>query len=277
MIKVKKDFFIALIFEIIFTLFGYALTLITAQTLLRIIPAVVEMPKTPLWQILLSFAVGTAIIILALKFVKRPVFFHGIFSLALFLGWQTILGTYLPLIPSLIIAVMILIGRYAYPKVWVQNCVLLGGISGLAVGLGLTLRWQTVIILLTLIAIYDIIAVYKTKHMVKMAKGLIRHRVFPALIVPGRSRGLGCEIKEVRTGKEFMFLGSGDFAFPWLLCVSALPLGLGPAFVCALGGFLGIILSFLLFNLQKEKKPIPAMPPIFLLSVLGFLIGYLIF
>ncbi len=277
MSRFTRDLQTALLLEVGYTLFTFLLTLFCAYTLFKVVPELGDLPKTPLWQILLAFGIGTSLILVALRFVRRPIFFQAFFSLALFLGWQTILGTFLPIIPALILAGIFLLGSFAYPKVWLQNLVLVVGLSGLAIDLGLTLKWQTTLVLLVVLSLYDLIAVYKTKHMVKMAAGLIQRHVFPALILPHQARGLKQEIKGVAPGKEYMFLGSGDLVFPLIFSVSAFSLGLAQALACAVGGFLGIIASFLLFNLQKEKRPIPALPPISMGSILGLLFGFLVF
>lgn len=277
MSRFARDLKTAFSLEVGYAFFCFILTLFCAFSLLKVAPELGDLPKIPLWQILIAFGIGTVLILVALRFIRRPIFFQAFFSLALFLGWQTVLGTFLPLMPSLILAGIFLLGQFAFPKVWVQNLVLSVGLSGLAIDLGLTLKWQTALVLLAVLSIYDLIAVYKTKHMVKMAEGLIQRRVFPALILPQQATGLNQEIKGVAPGKAYMFLGSGDLVFPLILSVSALTFGFGVALICAIGGFLGIIASFFLFNLQKAKKPIPALPPIFLMSSLGFLLGYLFF
>ncbi len=273
----KKEFTISLLLEIFYTLFAYLITILASLRLVSFVPEVLTGPKIPLWQTLVAFAIGTIFILIALKYFRRGIFFHIFFSFALFLGIQLIFSAILPFIFSLIIALVLIVLRYAYPRVWIQNLVLTIGLSGLAVSLGLNIHWITVLALLGILSLYDIIAVYKTKHMVKMAEGLIARKVFPALIVPGDLSTLKTELTKVEKGKGFMFLGSGDLAFPLLFCISVLPTGLSKTIACAIGGLIGIIMSFLIFNLQKKRKSLPALPPIVLCSILGFLVGYLFF
>jgi len=273
----KKEFIISLFLEAFHALFAYAIVILTSLRLVNLAPEIFDGPKVPLWQTLLAFAIGTILILVALKYFRRGIFFHIFFSFALFLGIQLIFSMIMPFIFSLTVALVLIILRYVYPRVWIQNLVLTIGLSGLAISLGLNIRWITVLALLSILSLYDIIAVYKTKHMVKMAEGLIARKVFPALVVPGDFSTLNTKLTKVEKGKGFMFLGSGDLAFPLLFCVSVLPLGLSKTIACAIGGFLGIIVSFLIFNLQKKRKSLPALPPIVLCSILGFLVGYLLF
>lgn len=265
------------LFEITYIFSAYLVTILGSMRLVKSVPEVLTTPKVPLWQMLLSFGVGTVVLLLALKFLKRGIFFHLLFSFGLFLGIELILSLILPLLFSLILAVGLIACRYLYPKVWVQNLVLILGLSGLAVSLGLSISWVTAIILLALLSLYDIIAVYKTRHMTRMAEGLIQRRIFPALIIPSQISSFNTALKTIEPGEGFIFLGSGDIVFPLLLAVSALPLGLGKMLAAAGGGFLGIILSLVIFNLQKKRRPLPALPPIALLSILGFGIGYFVF
>lgn len=265
------------LFEIIYIFFAYLVTILGSMRLVKSVPEVLSAPKVPLWQMLLSFGVGTVVLLLALKFLKRGIFFHLLFSFGLFLGIELILSLILPFLFSLISAVGLIACRYLYPKVWVQNLVLILGLSGLAVSLGLNISWVTAIILLALLSLYDIIAVYKTRHMTRMAEGLIQRRIFPALIIPSQISSFNTALKTIEPGEGFIFLGSGDIVFPLLLAVSALPLGLGKMLAAAGGGFLGIILSLVIFNLQRKRRPLPALPPIALLSILGFGIGYFVF
>jgi len=66
-------------------------------------------------------------------------------------------------------------------------------------------------------------------------------------------------------------LGAGDVIFPLLLSVSLLPFGLAKSFTVMAFSCLGFCFSFWLFG-ELGKKPMPALPPIFLFSLLGFLI-----
>jgi len=54
-----------------------------------------------------------------------------------------------------------------------------------------------------------------------------------------------------------------------------LSIGIVPALI--VGGFslLGLIASLLIFFLQKDKKPIPALPPIALFAIIGYIITML--
>ncbi len=131
--------------------------------------------------------------------------------------------------------------------------------------------------LLILISGYDMFAVWKSKHMIKLAEFQIESKSFAGLSmsyqVPKTSKK---GTKTTGTAKTAI-LGGGDIAFPLLfaaavmedLIISHVPKlhALGFAFLITVGA--GIALSLLLFNSQKDKF-YPAMPFI----SAGCFIGY---
>ena len=130
----------------------------------------------------------------------------------------------------------------------------------------------TLIIFMAIIAIYDYIAVFITKHMQKLAKiALTSENIIPLLIIDGDASKLAEKIDNPNSqeGKRISGLGLGDIIIPGGLLASiavsqyniyAVPLAF---FATA-----GILLSMLLSG--KLKHAIPAIP------VIGFtmLIGY---
>lgn len=102
------------------------------------------------------------------------------------------------------------------------------------------------IILIAIIAVYDYIAVFVTKHMVTLAKGLSGQVFFGGLVFAAR---------KVKKGR--LLLGGGDIVFPAIL-VDALYVNYPPiaATIAMLGALVG--LSIILF-FGKKGKPYPAM------------------
>jgi presenilin-like A22 family membrane protease len=135
---------------------------------------------------------------------------------------------------------------------------------------------MVVVLLLIVFSIYDIIAVYKTKHMIKMAKEFIEAKAIPGLILPQKFSEVSVPLKEVKMGGRFLVLGSGDIIFPLLLVSSLVPEGIKKSFIVAFFATLGLLVSISIFLSQKTRKPIPALPPIALFSIIGFLITRLI-
>lgn len=109
-----------------------------------------------------------------------------------------------------------------------------------------------------------------------MAKEMIEAGVILALIVPQKISDFKADLKEVRPGGRFLILGGGDMVFPLILTVSLIPEGILNSSLVAFFALLGLFLSFWIFTSQKVRQPIPALPPIALFSIIGFLVTRLI-
>ncbi|MFH1650035.1 MAG: presenilin family intramembrane aspartyl protease [Candidatus Woesearchaeota archaeon] len=147
-----------------------------------------------------------------------------------------------------------------------------------------------VIVLLGIISIYDMIAVWKSKHMVSMAKFQTESKVFAGLFVPyGKEKGYPKVTGQVPVSDKkasaslskgrHAILGGGDLAFPLLFVGAAferfLLLGLTSmaAFWLSAIVILGATIALtLLFFLAEKDRFYPAMP--FLTA--GCLVGYLV-
>ena len=144
------------------------------------------------------------------------------------------------------------------------------GLAGAASFFGLEFTPSVVVALLLIFSVYDFIAVYKTKHMVLMAKDMIEKKVILGFIIPKEIKYFKDNFKKIRPGGNFMILGGGDIIFPNLLVVSLIPQSSLKAVVVLIFSLFGLFFSYWLFATQKEKKPIPALPPIALFSIVGY-------
>ncbi|MEM4318328.1 MAG: presenilin family intramembrane aspartyl protease [Candidatus Pacearchaeota archaeon] len=136
-----------------------------------------------------------------------------------------------------------------------------------------------VVVLLLLISIYDFIAVFKTKHMQKMAKFMIKDvRTFSGIMLPYLSREELKKIKRIdRRGKgmkvkvSLAVLGGGDIAFPMLLSSTAL---LSYGIISSIFIIVFAVISlFLLLLLGEKGKAYPALPPLAIGSLFGLLLS----
>lgn len=221
-------------------------------------------------QFLIAFLVSTTVLLILIRTLRHRAIFEAIFLLSIFSGiW--FLTAFIAPSYALIIALLAVGIRYFFPFVLVQDIALIAGIAGIGAALGSATLWQTAMIVLFVLAVYDIIAVYGTKHMVTMFKGLLDQGVIFAIIIPERPRLLLKRIKEAGAGEGFFFLGTGDLALPAFFVASAaresLSLGLG----AAIGSIVGLVFTDLLFQWGR-KRPMPALPPIALGTIVGFLV-----
>jgi presenilin-like A22 family membrane protease len=111
--------------------------------------------------------------------------------------------------------------------------------------------------------------------MIEMFKKLAQKGAAFSIIIPNRIKYLFTNLRKVEPGDEFLFLGTGDLAFPIVLSVSALKFGLLHSILAIAGAFLGMIGINVYQIVTKSKKPIAALPPIAGGAAFGFLVALL--
>jgi presenilin-like A22 family membrane protease len=232
--------------------------------------------STSIVSFLIAFAIATALIVLLLKFFKGGMFFQALMAFLIFIGAETVFSTYLPYMLALLIAVGLVALRFLMPNVLVQNLTIMIAIAGIGASIGLMIPVPAIIVLLAVLSIYDIIAVYKTKHMVTLFKGMVERGVPLSLVVPDKAHKLKSKIKHAKPGTgEFLMLGTGDIAFPVIFAVSALQYGLLSSICVIIGAFVGLAVVHVILTL-KGKGAVPALPPIAVFSILGFVVSLLL-
>ena len=222
------------------------------------------------------FVLATLIILLIIyipkikKYQAKIYKFFFIFS-SLF-GALTVLSVFLPDLFSIPLIILLFILWLKKRNVLIHDILIILALSGIGYFFGLAIEPKTVILLLLVLSFYDFIAVYKTKHMVKMAGSMLKSGAIMGIIVPQKLKDFTAGINQVKPGGKFMVLGGGDIIFPLIFSVSMLETGFFPALIVALFSILGLIVSLMIFMFQKENKPIPALPPIALFSIIGYII-----
>lgn len=228
---------------------------------------------------LVSFLLVTVFILLVSKFSKgKNLIFKSLFILISFLGGIVFFGSFLPIIFALLSILIFLFFWFKNSSLWLHNLILIFGIAGIGGEVGLSLSPQIIIFLFLILAIYDIFAVYKTKHMVKIAKSMAESRAILGIILPQKFSDFNRKLEEVKIGEkkqEFLVLGAGDIVFPLILISSVLPQGIVKSLIIFLFSLLGLFFGFWLF-LRLGKKPMPALPPLAFFSIIGFLITLII-
>ena len=147
-------------------------------------------------------------------------------------------------------------------------------ISGAAGILGILLRPDIATALLVVFALYDYISVYKTKHMVTLAKAAVDNQ-YPLMFTLPSNRNM--KIKDLtfdnRGTHSVIMLGFGDMAIPEILIVSSAiynPLHIALFALLTLAGAIGALVFLFFFN---HGKPAPGLPYINTGVIIGFLIA----
>jgi len=234
-----------------------------------------EIPEFSLVQFIIYFLFASLLIFLFVRFLKfkkqKQIIFKLLFVSTIFWGGILLLSAWTSDLFSLIIMVILIVWWLKGPSVFIQDVCVILAMAGAGSVFGLTFTPKVVIVLLVIFSAYDIVAVYKTKHMVEMAKEMIESHAILGLVIPPNLSAFKENLKEVKLGGRFMVLGGGDIVFPLLFCSSLVSSGIFNSLIVALFSLIGLFFSFWIFIKQKEKKAIPALPPIALLSILGYL------
>ena len=226
--------------------------------------------------ILAAILLGTLIVFLIMKFGK-VIWWKVWFFLAVSITLVVAFKTFMPEIIAAILAVMLAGYKIFKPNIFVHNITELFIYGGLAAIFVPIINIFSVFMLLALISAYDMIAVWKSKHMVSLAKFQTKTKVFAGLLLPYKMpkripKGVPVKKEKVKTA----ILGGGDIGFP-LIFAGVVMKGLmltNPEWIGFLKAliipvFVSISLLFLLAKSQKNKF-YPAMP---FLSI-GCIIGY---
>ncbi|MGI5992042.1 MAG: presenilin family intramembrane aspartyl protease PSH [Methanosarcina sp.] len=182
-------------------------------------------------------------------------------------------------VASFVLSAGITVLLYKYPEWYIVDIAGICIAAGVSALIGISLSVIPVIILLLLLAIYDAISVYKTKHMITMAEGIMDLKL-PILFVIPKNLNYSFLQEDFKFGekREAFFMGLGDAVMPTLLVVSAnvfmISKGISyPVIGAILGTLAGhIILSILVMS----GKPQAGLPFLNSGVILGFFIGVLL-
>ncbi|HLC66949.1 MAG TPA: presenilin family intramembrane aspartyl protease [Candidatus Nanoarchaeia archaeon] len=226
------------------------------------------------WYILGAVLIGTvlALILIRLRAVRSWKLW---FLLAVTLCLAIVLSTILTQWLALLLAFVLAFWKIYRPNVIIHNLteiLLYGGLAAIFVPI---LNIFSASVLLILIAVYDAIAVWHSKHMVHIAKFQSKSRVFAGVFLPYHGK-MGTPKRGSGATTQIAVLGGGDIAFPllftgavlkWLLSSHPLGEALFISLVitlCVTGSLAALLL------LAKPKRFYPAMP--FLAA--GCFVGY---
>jgi len=227
---------------------------------------------------------GAAFIIVLSRFYKGMMLFKliefaviGSSSAVVFLALALWAG--IGLFPAIILSA--LAGSvFAFLKFMVselKNIAAIISSAGVGALFGFSLGFLPTILFAILLSIYDYIAVFKTKHMIEMARELSSRQLSFAVTakrIPERKPKESAEkyVQRAMEEGERLDLGTGDLAVPAMLAVSAFGLGANGliyALAAAAGSTASIYL--LLEFVSKQRVFLPALPPICLGGALALL------
>lgn len=185
------------------------------------------------------------------------------FFLSIWFCLMIAFAAFLPQLVALALALGITFLKVFWRNTIVHNASELFIYSGLAAVFFPLFNVISISILLALISIYDMIAVWKTAHMVSLAKFQAQSKVFAGLLL------------QYKHGKEekTAILGGGDIGFPLLFAAALLKAFGLIAYILPI--FSAGALAWLLWMSEKDKY-YPAMPFLTLGCMIGLIVVLLV-
>ncbi len=226
--------------------------------------------------------IGTLLLLLFIKFNVKSVWKYW-FLLAVIMTLAVFFGVYLDFTVAFLLALILAWWKIFRPNPYIHNLTEIFVYTGITLIFLPILNLKSVIILLVLISLYDMYAVWQSKHMIKLAKFQTKSQVFAGLFIPyGKNARAKTSIKQApkkaksrktkgkmvtRTVKNAV-LGGGDIAFPLLFSATVMEFllktaGMAKPFALGLTGIITFTTAsalFLLLYLAQEDKFYPAMP-----------------
>lgn len=206
-------------------------------------------------------------------------------------------------IPVMVLAAILAIGLVIakYKRPGLRNLTAIIASIGVGLVLGLSFGFFAAMIFMVILAVYDFIAVFITKHMIALGN-LAINKNLSFLVMVNEVKAVPLKSLSASQKKEFSkekkdiaakngkmvarlvdknmvplvartALGTGDLAMPLMLAIAAYKVHLNfiLSFVIILGATFGLVITMLI--LRKYKRALPAIPPI----LFGILVSVLIY
>ena len=224
--------------------------------------------------LVIGVGLGTGILLLLIKF--RQVFIWKVwYFAAVTMTIAVALGAVLDIWAAVGLAVILAVWKIFRPNPIVHNLTELLVYAGIALLISPILNVFWAIALLVAFALYDLYAVFKSKHMIAMAQFQTESKLFAGMMIPYSKGKIHATMPKTTTkkpseqGGQSAILGGGDIALPLIFSGVVLHwLVEGGLTVLAAYLYTLIITLFAagaltaLFVYAKKGKFYPAMPPI---------------
>ena len=184
----------------------------------------------------------------------------------------------LSLLLSISIALLMIIALLRHPEWYVLDiCGVIIG-AGAAAIFGISLSVTLVIALLIILALYDAVSVYQTKHMVDLADTVLDLKLPVLLVIPKKTsysllkENMGLKEKlEKQVKKDAFFIGLGDIVMPGILIVSIYH-NIKNAMPLLISSIAGILVGFIVLMFFVLKgKPQAGLPILCGGAILGYM------
>jgi len=231
--------------------------------------------------IFVAIIIGTLLALLLIKFRKVRLWKLWFF-ISVWLTLTIAFAAFISDLVALFLALVLALYKILKPNVYVHNFTEIFIYGGLAAIFVPIMNLFAAFMLLGIISIYDMIAVWKIKHMVTLATFQSETKLFAGLFIPYERGKKAKAEKTVRTKKtktkivkvKNAILGGGDIGFP-LIFAGVVMKSVGFLKALIIPAFVTIAL-FLLLTKSKEDRFYPAMPFLSAGCLVGWVVVYLL-
>jgi presenilin-like A22 family membrane protease len=236
-------------------------------------------PSKSIWLIAVAIVVGTVLLLLIVK-MKHEILWRAWFFLAVAICLTISFAAFINSTIAFIFGFLLAYLKIFRPTLIIQNFTELFVYGGLAAIFVPILNIKSAFVLLLVISLYDMYAVWKSKHMIKLAKFQTKAKIFAGMLIPySMPKIKPSEKKGKKEAKETKkairkikiktaVLGGGDVGFP-LLFAGTIMVQYGLLKAMIIPPFVAISL-FLLLMKGKKNRFYPAMPFLSIGCLAGF-------
>ncbi len=227
-------------------------------------------PELSVWMIVVAILVGTTLLLLLIRFRQIAIWKVWFFSSVL-LTLSISLSSFIQSTAAFAISLLLSLWKVLKPNAFIHNFTeifIYGGLAAIFVPL---LNIAAASLLLLLISAYDAYAVWKSKHMVKMAKFQTESKLFSGLYFPSGQPSARSSAKGKSTAAV---LGGGDMGFP-LIFAGVVMKTYGFQLALIIPAFTALSLLGLMI-LGERNRFYPAMPFLSAACFLGYGVVWLL-
>jgi len=218
--------------------------------------------------IFLYIMVATAVVLVVIRYKRKLLKVFELLSIFISteIFFEVLLLGFVPeetgAMAAMALALLITLSRVFWKNMLTQDVAILLSIIGVGALLGASLGFLPALILLGLLAVYDVLAVFQTKHMVTMAKEIVKQKLAFTMAIPTK-------------GHVFQ-LGGGDLVMPLVFSVAVLrEFGMVAAIATVVGSMV-VLMAFFAWLVNRPGKAYPALPPVTIGAILGWALAVLL-
>lgn len=242
-------------------------------------------PTQSVAYIITAIIIGTLLILLIIR-LNAVLLWKTWFFLAVTVCLNFALAAFLSPLKSITISVIAAAWKTFKPNIIVQNLTelfLYGGLAAIFVPIlsqgPALVSIGSAFALMVILSFYDAYAVWKSKHMITMAKFQTKSGIFAGLLLPSKgltmpAKKIGKNVKTTMKPVKIAVLGGGDIGFPLLVSGTVLAeFGWAHALLVSSGAAASLLILLLL---SQKNKFYPAIPFLTVGCAIGYLLSLLL-